>query len=610
MKRRILSFLLCLAMILTSFLATSCGKTTDETKETESGEEGVSLARSSMTLTLWLPVEEGTTEESLELVEEAINEITQSKFDTAIKLYGVPTDEYETELEKQMADIQERIDKADKEAIERAKAEREAAKRGETLGPEWYTSSADELVNTNDLIVDSAAGYPHVEKNQMDIFLIRDYDTEDEDGNTVRVTGYETYKNYIENALIVSLDEELAGTSKKLSSYIYPHFLASASSVDGSIYAIPNNRAIGEYKWIVANGKAADALGYSEKELMDISVNKNDNELAKSTDNFVKKLAEKYPKMAAVYGEIPTRYMQYFSNGGADEFSTIGAYVASNDAESVEIKNVLEESKYTDVVYLNSYFKENGYVNNKIDPAKDDFGFAIIEASESEIEEYRARGYYCSVYEKPVASVEECCSSMLAVSSYTKSSSRAMEIITYLNTEEDSLRTILQYGKENTHWKRDEANPDVIVQMDDTYNMDIKYTGNSYMTYPDFGVEVDFTQPKDTWVDAKEANKASVFPATVGFKGYVNDSNKELFDELDVLNADVVKKLAKIKAENYDEFRDAINDIIEYVEEDDAFAKLTFEPTNSANSDRTEANGWIPTNSVVYNWSEYINSAQ
>ena len=112
MKRRIISFLLCLAMILTSFIATSCGKTTDETKETESGEEGVSLARSSMTLTLWLPVEPGTTEESLELVEEAINEITQTKFDTAIKLYGVPTDEYEAVMEKQMADIQERIDKA------------------------------------------------------------------------------------------------------------------------------------------------------------------------------------------------------------------------------------------------------------------------------------------------------------------------------------------------------------------------------------------------------------------------------------------------------------------------------------------------------------------
>ena len=606
MKRRILSFLLCLAMILTSFLATSCGKTTDETKETESGEEGVSLARSSMTLTLWLPVEEGTTEESLELVEEAINEITQSKFDTAIKLYGVPTEEYEAEMEKQMADIQERIDKADKEALERAKAEREAAKRGETLGPEWYTSSTDEIENTNDLIVDSAAGYPHVEKNQLDIFLIRDYEKENEIGEMVPVTGFETYKNYVENALIVPLDEELSGPSKKLSSYIYPHFLTSARAVNGSIYAIPNNRAIGEYKWIVANGEAADALGYSEKELMDISVNRNDSDLAKTTDNFVKKLAEKYPNMAAVYGEIPTRYMQYFSNGAANEFSTIGAYVDSSDPEGVDIKNTLEEKKYTDVVYLNSFFKANGYVNNKINPKKDDFGFAIIEASAEEIEEYRARGYYCSVYEKPVATVEECCNSMFAISSYTKSSSRAMEILTYLNTEEDSLRTILQYGKENTHWKRDEANPNVIVKLDDTYKMNIKYTGNSYMTYPDYGVEVDFKTPKDTWVDAKEANKASVFPATVGFTGYVNETNTELFEELDTLNADVEKRLKAIKATNYDEFKEALDKIIVDVEEDEAFAKLTFEPTNSANSDKTEANGWLPTNSVVYNWDQYI----
>ncbi len=610
MKRRILSILLCLSMMLTAIVATSCGTTTGDSKETETG-EGVSLARSSMTLTLWIPVGEGTTEESLELVEEAINEVTQAKFDTAIKLYGVPTDEYEAVMEKQMADIQERIEKSDQEAIDRAKAEREAAKKGETLGPEWYTSSADEIENTNDLIVDSAAGYPHVEKNQMDIFLIRDYETEDEDGNTVTVTGYETYKNYVENALIVSLDEELAGSSKKLSSYIYPHFLTSVKSVNGSVYAIPNNRAIGEYKWIVANGEAAEALGYSEKDLANIAVNKNDLDAAKTTDNFVKKLAEKYPKLAAVYGEIPTRYMQYFSNGSTDEFSAIAAYVTNaTTVESVAIKNVLEISQYTDVVYLNEYFESNGYVNNDIDPEKDDFGFAIIEASESEIEAYRERGYYCSVYEYPVVSVEECCSSMFAISSYTKSTSRAMEILTYLNTEEDSIRTILQYGKENTHWKRNEANTNMIVKLDDTYNMNINETGNVYMTYPDYGVEVDFTQPTTNWTDAKEANKQSVFPVTIGFTGYSHEENAELLAELDALNVDITKKLKKLKFETYAEFETAIKELAEEIDDDDAFAKLTFEPTNSANSNKTEANGWVTNNSISYLWSQYANPEQ
>ncbi len=612
MKRRILSILLCLSMILTGILATSCGKTTDGEKETESGEgAGVSLVRSSMTLTLWIPVEEGTTEESLELVEEAINEVTQAKFDTAIKLYGVPTDEYEAEMEKQMADIQERIEKADKEAIERAKAEREAAKKGETLGPEWYTSSTDEIENTNDLIVDSAAGYPHVEKNQMDIFLIRDYETEDEDGNTVTVTGYETYKKYVENALIVGLDEELAGASKKLSSYIYPHFLSSVKAVNGSVYAIPNNRALGEYKWIVANGEAAEALGYSEKDLANLSVNKNDLDAAKTTDNFVKKLAEKYPEMAAVYGEIPTRYMQYFSNGSFDEFSAIASYVTNaTTLENVAIKNVLEISQYTDVVYLNEYFANNGYVNNKIDPEKDDFGFAIIEASAAEIEEYRERGYYCSVYEYPVVSVEECCSSMFAISSYTKSTSRAMEILTYLNTEEDSIRTILQYGMENVHWKRDEANPNMIIQLEDTYNMNINETGNVYMTYPDYGVEVDFTQPMTNWTDAKEANKQSVYPVTMGFTGYSHEGNAELLADLDTLNADLAKKLSNIKFETYAEFDAAIRDMAEEINDDETFGKLTFEPTNSANTNKTEANGWVTNNSITYLWSQYANPAQ
>ena len=583
MKRRILSFLLCVVMILTGIFATACGKTTDEEAETETGEGESTLARSSMTLTLWIPVEEGTTEESLELVEEAINKITQSKFDTAIKLYGIATDEYEEAVQKQMADIQERIDKADQAALDRVKAEREAAKRGETLGPEWYTNAIETLENPYDLIVDSAAGYPHVENNQMDIFLVR---------------GFEDYKNYIENSLVVSLDEELIGTSKKLTSYIYPHFFTAARAVDGAVYAIPNNRAIGEYKWLVTNGELAEELGYTSKDLANFGTR---------TQNFVEAVAEKYPDVTTVYGNIPTRYMQYWSDGATDDFSVLASYVSgSATVDTVEIGNLFDIKEYTDAIYYDKLYTEKGYINNKIDPLKDKFGMAIIEASAEEIKQYEELGYYCSVYEYPVASVEECCKSMFAVSTYTKSSSRAMEILTYLNTEEDSLRTILQYGVEGEHWKYDEANPNMIVQLADTYNVNIEETGNSYMTYPDYGVEVDFSEPITNWVGAKEANKNSIYPVTSGLTGYAHEENAELIAELNKLNDSISKKIEKMGAE---EFKKNIESLRKQVGENDAFEKLVYVPAgNDINVGRTPENGWIPENSIVYMWQQYVAS--
>ena len=249
MKRRLVSFLLCVALLFTGIMATGCADLEDDEDPTETGEEeNDGLTRSGMTLTLWVPTQEGTTEESLELVEEAINKITQAEFDTAIKLYGIPTADYEDAVKKQVEDINTRVEEAEKKAQERRKAEREAAKRGETLPPEEEDDD-DTIKNPYDLIVDSGAGYPHVEENQMDIFLIR---------------GYDNYRYYTDNFYVQSLNEEINGTSKILKSYIYPSFF-DAAEVDGTIYGVPNNHALGEYTYLLVNKDLATKYGYSDR---------------------------------------------------------------------------------------------------------------------------------------------------------------------------------------------------------------------------------------------------------------------------------------------------------------------------------------------------------
>ncbi len=580
MKRRILSLLLCIVMVLTSVFAASCGTAkTGDGASTETGEQS-SIERSSMTLTLWMPVEEGTTEEALELVEEAINKITQTKFDTAIKLYGIPTDDYEDAVQTQMADIKERIDNADKLAIERRKAEREAAKKGETLGPEWYTDADEEIENPYDLIVDSAAGYPHVENNQMDIFLVR---------------GYDDYKDYIDSGEVVSLNEQLAGASKILKSYIYTDFLDAATSIGGGeIFAIPNNHPVGNYKYLLVNKDLAEEMGYNERDLATL----------RNCQPFVERVAAEYPDVTPVYGDIEARYMQYWSGNPSDEFSVLASYVSgSTMMEDVEIENVFSISDFTLPVYLSKLYEEKGYINNDIDPTEDEFGMGIVESTPAEIEEYED-DYYVNIYEYPQGTLDEYCSSMFAVSAYTKSAARAMEIITYINTEEDSLRTILQYGVENEHWKYDESNPHMIVKKNDGYNMDLYETGNIYMTYPDYEVEVDFSVPKDTWVAEKQTNLDSLYPMTSRLTGYVHEGNAELVEEFDDFCEEIWEKIEEMDAET---FNSSIDDLKREVENNEYFQKLSYMPSSTdEQKGRTPENGWVTDNSFAYMWNVLV----
>ena len=333
MKRRLVSFLLCVALLFTGIMATGCADLEEDEDPTETGEEeNDGLTRSGMTLTLWVPTQEGTTEESLELVEEAINKITQAEFDTAIKLYGIPTADYEDAVKKQVEDINTRVEEAEKKAQERRKAEREAAKRGETLPPEEEDDD-DTIKNPYDLIVDSGAGYPHVEENQMDIFLIR---------------GYDNYRYYTDNFYVQSLNEEINGTSKILKSYIYPSFF-EAAEVDGTIYGVPNNHALGEYTYLLVNKDLATKYGYTQKDLM----------TAVNCSQFVEDVAANEAGVTPVWGNITPSYMQYWSGRGAKSFSVLASRVtASQNIDEVKVENVFNITDFVDNTYLQKLFTE------------------------------------------------------------------------------------------------------------------------------------------------------------------------------------------------------------------------------------------------------------
>ena len=569
MKRRIVSFLLCLSMIICAMAATGCGGLAeDDGYTTETGDENSALTRSSMTLSLWVPTYEGTSEESLELVEEAINKITQSEYDTAIKLYGIPSDEYEDAVKKQMADIQYRVEKAEQEAIERRKAEREAAKRGETLPP-LVTEKDDESVNPYDLIVNSGAGYPHVETNQMDIFLIR---------------GHEDYMYYVDNMYLQPLNENIAGTNKILTSYIYPSFF-DAAKVEGSIYAVPNNHALGEYTYLLVNKELATKYGYTEKDLRTIA----------NCQNYIEKVVAGGEAVTPVYGNIEPSFMQYWSGNDSDTFSVIATRaIATQPIEETKIENVFGITNYVDNTYLQKLFTEKGYIST--DSSVSEFAVGLVNASPAEIEEKYGDDYYVNIHQNPKGSLDDYCQAMFGVSVYTKDTARAMEIITNLNTETE-LRTVLQYGVEDEHWKYDELDNSIIVKLRDDYNMNLNETGNVYMTYPDYGMPMD-------WSAAKAQNLDSYYPVTYHMTDYIHEGNAELIAGLDKFCKEIEAKVAAMDAETY---KASIASLKKQVDDNEYFQKLTYIASSSdTQKGRTPENGWLEDNSIAYMWAERV----
>ena len=108
---------------LISFLAGCSYKSGVENVVTGEEEDAPQGERNPVTLTFWLPCEEGTTDDTVALVEAAINKELKAQFTTAIELKVFPIDEYMKAVDELLSKI-EKVE-ADKE---QERIQREIAK--------------------------------------------------------------------------------------------------------------------------------------------------------------------------------------------------------------------------------------------------------------------------------------------------------------------------------------------------------------------------------------------------------------------------------------------------------------------------------------------------
>lgn len=516
--------------------------------------DGIDLdsnAKYNMTLTLWLPTSEDTTEAAITQVENAINKITKANYKTAIDIYAVEDDKYDEAIRERVLEVEEAAKRTAAEEAERKKAEKEAKKRGETLPPETTDLTTEaELVTGEDGQVEEV--YPAATSDQLDIFCIR---------------GFDEFSFYADNGYLTPLNESIDASSKILKSYVYPTFLEWGKVPgDNSIYAIPNSHVIGDYTYLLINKEQCDKLCYDPSEFL--IENERSSEL-----NF--DICQQFIEDVGATSNITpmlSEFMHpniYFWNGSSDnsQFSVLASVTSDDDFAATRraMGNVFSLSQFSKSVLMNKELKEKGCI--AADPSSvSEFGAAVIKCDATEIAKYE-EDYYINVIACPRAETDDIYQSMFGISMYSLDSARSMEILTLINTD-PTIRTILQYGVEGEHWEYNteltESGEKTIKIISDDYKMNLIDTGNVFITYPGENM------PMSYWDAGKQQNIDSMISPYLGFSNYVNDENIDKVTALDKLSAEVLKRINAMTAEEFKEnlnsLKNEISDSIVYAD--------------------------------------------
>ena len=462
MSKKLLSLLLCLVAIFTLCFA-GCGEEEDDSTNQEAS------ARKAVSISMMLISDKKVSKETEALVEEAFNELTQSKFTTKVDLVFLSEDEYFDVLDKKLAD---------------AKEYKEEAGLDDVLLPGLTPEETEEVVETTAETIVNELGqrllkYPDIDPYQVDIIFL---------------AGKDRLVEYAKNGMIKSLDTNLKSTSKVLMDYIYPSFLENVV-YEKNTYAIPNNHLIGEYTYLLVNKELAAKYYIDTTKIKSFA----------DCKDFINDIGKNEKGIPAVLEYAEPVNMHYWLGG--DDMAILASKIPDNATAGTktDMKSLFDIPAFTEHMLLMQTCEDNGWF--AADPANaEKFGVAIMNGGYDLRNEY-SDDYEVIVLTYPTLSDEDVFSSMFAVSSYTVDFNRSMEIITLINTN-PVAKNILQYGVEDVHYEIDDEGN--FISLNDDYVMNNNYTGNAFLSY------VTEDMPANIWDDAKAANRESVISPYLG----------------------------------------------------------------------------------------------
>ncbi len=486
MMKKLIALGLCLLMVL-SVCLTGCSEKTNEEAVADISEKA---SKSAMTLSLYLMSE--TEIEKCEdckkadageegaktcvdldaqpctfrLISNAVNRITESKFKTRLVLHYYTEAEYYQKLEESFA-------------------MREAAKKAGLLTNTVVSEETTEDETFVNELGQVEIKYPTIAGYQVDIFYFG---------------GQEKFEQYKNGGLLSELDSQLGDASKKLTQYIFPQFLSGIKTLGGgTTYAIPTNRPVGQYTYLLINKQAMKELDRK----FDLSYALLAEYGAQSF------LADVERNMSDTYypiylgdgisvADVATAGVNFF---GVDEkgnfsnkFSLLGGYLqsgASTFTDSLQGGNILKNSMFAEQLRVLKEYENKDYFYNDAEDAGKKFAMGYIKGDAVTMEQYSDE-YDIFPLEAPVLTEADLYEHMMGVSSTTTSLSRSMQILTLLNTDEE-FRNLLLYGIEGEHYRMIDThvakNSDgdtymKVERLNNNYLMDENKTGNVFVASP------------------------------------------------------------------------------------------------------------------------------
>ena len=503
MKKRILCLLLSVLMIAACLAG--CSKKTDEEAIASANEQA---SESAITLSMYLLCEEEISDEQAAEIEKAVNKITKAKFKTQLKLSFFTAEEYYVALEESFAKRKE----AEDAGLIVSKPTNDESTEEETFQNEWGLSEIK---------------YPTISGYQVDIFYMGDCSYKNEDGETVKVSGYDKFVKYLAENRLSNLNEEINSASKKLSSYITAEYLSYTKSVNNGIYAVPTNRAIGSYTYLLLNKEALAKYNYDTDE--GLALLQESGVTGDAVQRFI---------ASATDADADVKYLPFYSDLSDVKLASSGIYYWGVDegGHFTQDFSLLASAydplaKYgTEASYMQrmgdvsntNFYKQlrvvKGYGKTSAEQfANGEVAVACIQGG-AEIPSKYAENYEAVVIGKPTLYTEDLYTSTFAVTSYTSSVSRSMEIVTYLNTNED-FRNLILYGIEGENYElvdsgytdADGSVIKVVERLNNDYMMDVNKTGNTLIAYSLYGEDPTLKE------FVKDQNVEVVISPTMGF---------------------------------------------------------------------------------------------
>ena len=558
MNKRIISLLLAALMVLVCFAG--CSKKSDE--ELQASVQAAASA-STTTLSLYLMSDAPVSAEQAAKIEQAVNKITKAKFKTQLKLTFLTEDQYYTVLEENFKLQQEN------------KGKRPI---GNKDGSE--TTEAETVWNEN--LGTFELKYPTIEGYQVDMFYF---------------DGEARFNEYYQNGYLSAIDEAINSTSKELKSYITPAYLTHMKGVTGGTYALPTNRPIGEYTYMLVNKEALDLTEYSADYFSSL--------VDEDCQDFLKMIAtnteysDKFVPLYSTTGELDITGIQFWgvdANGNlSNNFSVIGGNINASKsygtigAYSHAANMLAPTSSFVKQFKVLKYYDHAGYYNDEAVKGGKEFAIGYMKGDVALAEQYKDK-YEVIVVEAPTLETADLYNDMFGVSANTSSVSRSMEILTYLNTNKD-FRNLVLYGIEGEDYElidsdikdvNGEFYPMVKV-LEEDYKISASKTGNMLLAYPKQGEKVDRIE------DYKKQNTDAIVSQVIGYNLSYKDIQLDMkrLDNVRLLSEKIYKELMECQYDQLDtvlteKYRETTNANANPYAEDVAFH------LNNANSNLTD----------------------